>query len=227
MIAKKDILNLETRSKIYGYIKTHPGIHFSNITSKLDINNYNLDYHLRFLARGGLITSMKEKGYARYFIARAVGNNEKKVLSLLRQKTPRHIIIAIMSCYGLSSKELCQMLNKSPSTMNFHIKKLIENDIIEVCLAGKGFVQRKTHRIIIERDIVGREIVYRLKDANWVEKVIIMYRNSLLDEIEKDLFDNIDNWDNEKIPRRIRTLDYSINTSLEKFFEIFPHPYHV
>ena len=225
MNIKKNILNIETRSKIYSYIKHNPGVHFRNISKELCVNSYNLDYHLRFLSKQGLIIKTKENGYSRYFIAKAVGNNQKILLGLLRQKTPRYIIIGIMSCLGLSSKELCQLLGKSPATINFHLQKLIKNEIIELCPNENGIVFRKKPNIYIERQLARRELVYRLVDPVWIEKVIIMHKNSILDEIDKGIFESINNWCDNGIPKKVVTLDNSINRSLESLFDIFPNPY--
>jgi DNA-binding transcriptional ArsR family regulator len=228
----KDILNLETRRKIYNYIKKNPGVHFRSISKKLKIRGSTIEYHLRILTRQNLITEMKENGYLRFFVNNAVGNNEKKVLSLLRQKTPRHIVISLLSLCGLSSKELCQLLNKSPSTINFHIKILLKNNIIEKCPitpAGKELVQRSSSMVFIERNIVGREIVYQLKEPYQIKKLIIMHENSLLDGISKEVFATMRNrhcdWYDGKM-QKVITTDNSIKRLIESVYDIFPHPYH-
>jgi hypothetical protein len=169
---------------------------------------------------------MKENGFLRFFVTRTIGQKEKKVLGLLRQETPRYIIIAILNCCGLSSKELCQLLNKSPSTINFHIKRLLRNDIIEICPVGTGFVQKSSSNVFIERNIVGRETVYQLKEPYLIEKLIIMHKDSLLDGVTKDVFDSIRDWHNGNIKNLI-TLDKSTDRLLEKLFDIFPPPYYI
>ena len=46
---RSEILNLENRRKIYNYIRDNPGLHLRELSRRLNIAYYNLDYHIRYL----------------------------------------------------------------------------------------------------------------------------------------------------------------------------------
>ena len=74
------ILNLETRRQIYNYIRKNPGVHFRDISRKLKISMYNLDYHLHILKKQGFVIEKKVNNYLRYHTMHSTGNVNKKIL---------------------------------------------------------------------------------------------------------------------------------------------------
>jgi len=119
---------LETRKKIYNYILKNPGVHLRELQRNLNIKIFNLKYHVQKLVKNGCIIQKKEDGYLRFFVIHTVSNGDKKVLGILRQKTARHIVLVALYEIAVSQKEICDFLQKSPSTINFHIKNLLKNN---------------------------------------------------------------------------------------------------
>jgi len=224
---KNQILNLKTRRKIYKYIKENPGSHLRNISRALDLRIFNLYYHIKFLEKQELIYTKKEDGYLRCFISNSIGNGEKKLLGLLRQKTTRDIVLSILWSFGLSSKELCKILNKSPSTIDFHLKKLVKEDIIEACISNKNVAYIMKKSDILEKEKSGREVIYHIKKGKIVYNTFTIYKDSLLDDATIEIFESIDDYYSKIKPKRINTIDNCYNTFLDNIFEVFPHPYHV
>ncbi len=74
-------------------------------------------YHLKYLVKREFIVTKKEGRYQRYFIAKKVGNNDKKTLGVLREKTPRDIILYLLCNVGDSQIEISKNLNKNPKTI--------------------------------------------------------------------------------------------------------------
>ena len=124
-------LELEVRRKIYNLILKNPGIHFSKIAEILKIRTSLVDYHILFLEKHNLINSDKETGYKRLYAKGKIGAKDKKYLFILRQKTLMSIVLQLLKEGNLKHKEILDTIDVSPSTLSYHLKKLIKNDIIE------------------------------------------------------------------------------------------------
>ncbi len=159
---KEDSLALETRRKIYNLILNYPGLHEREIARKLDIPLGTLDYHLHYFEKREIVVSKKDGRYTRYFASLKVGTRDKKIIAILRQKTPRNIIIFLLVHPDSIHKDICKEVKKSPSTISFHLKKMIKSDIIEATS-------------------LGRETSYSVKNGEEVAKLLITYRNTFLD----------------------------------------------
>ena len=120
---KKDILELETRRKIYNTILNNPGLHIRKIQRQINIPYTSLKYHLNFLVKRNLISIEEYRNYTRYFIKNNFGNLHKKIISLLRQKTTNDIMIYLLVNICASRIELSKLLNKDDATVLFHLKK--------------------------------------------------------------------------------------------------------
>lgn len=149
--------DLEIRRKIYNLIEKNPGLNAKKISDILKISGQLADYHLLYLERHNIIQSAKEEGYRRYYKIGEMGKEERKKLSLLRQEIPLKIVLLLLEKYSLSHKELLSFFDIAPSTLSYHLKKLVKNDII--------FFQ-----------IIVSEKKFRIKDINYVKSLLIKYK---------------------------------------------------
>ncbi len=167
---KEDTLALETRRDIYNLIVEYPGLHEREIARRLDISLSTLDYHLHYMEKRGLLVTRKDGRYTRYFAAKKVGIQDKKIISLLRQQTPRQIVLYLLEHPGAIHKDICRAVDKSPSTVSFHLKKLVK--------AG-----------IAERVSLGRKTAYDVVDADAVVNTLITYRDTFVDSAVDSFID--------------------------------------
>jgi len=137
---KEDTLALDARREIYNLILANPGLHEREIGRKLQMSLSTLDYHLHYLEKREIVTAKKDGRYTRYFISRKMGVQDKRTLSLLRQKTPRAIVLYLLLHPRSLHKDVCQEINKSPSTTSFHLKKLVEAEVVDSISIGRGTV---------------------------------------------------------------------------------------
>jgi predicted transcriptional regulator len=126
----EEILDLETRKKIYTLLIRNPGLNLSTIASQLQMSVTLADYHLNFLEEHELIVVEKEGGYKRYYIKGKVSGEEKKILSLLQQDLPLNIILLLLKTPGLRPKDLKDSLGISPALLTYYLKKLVKYNII-------------------------------------------------------------------------------------------------
>jgi len=126
-----DVLDLETRRSIYELITSNPGINLSLIAEKLGISFQLVDYHLLYLQHHDLIVISKEKGFKRCFIKESIGQQDKRVHSLLLQDVPRRIVLFLLQHPHARHKEMLQHFNMSSPQFSYHLRKLVKNNIIE------------------------------------------------------------------------------------------------
>jgi predicted transcriptional regulator len=154
-----------TRRRIYELIRKSPGIHFRELQKKLGIAVGNLQYHLDRLEELGLIESVRENGYKRYYATTLrFSDEEKKIMSALRVRTEKLILIYLLINPFAKERELSKALNLSPSTISWHISKLVKLGIIDK-------VRNKA------------QLTLRIKDPEKVEKMLITYRETLIDKL--------------------------------------------
>jgi predicted transcriptional regulator len=154
---KEDTLALETRRDIYDLIVRYPGLHEREIARRLDISLSTLDYHLHYMEKRGLLVSKKDGRYTRYFAAKKVGMEDKKIISLLRQQTPRQIVLYLLEHPGGIHKDICSAVGKSPSTVSFHLKKLVTAGIVEATSLGR----KTAYQVVDEERVVNALITYQ------------------------------------------------------------------
>ncbi len=206
------ILDIKPRNEIYNFIKENPGYHFREISRKLDMPSSTLKYHLNYLQRKGFISKKSEKGYLRFYISEEISANEKKLLSILREPVPRSIILYLILYFSSSQKGIIEFaqkwkdhpskigyhLNKHRTTIAFHIKKLLKEDVL----------------ISMNR---GSEVIYRINDLDEILDLIIKYDKSVLAEAYGRFLVHID----DSYSSTARGVDKAIDV----FSELFPPPF--
>lgn len=149
----KEIQSEGTRIQIYFTISRDPGLHLSKIANLLKMSPELAEYHLVYLEKNNFIKGAKdEKGYyKRYYVVEdVISIEDKEILNLLRQETLLKIVLYIFKHGRLQNKELANKLRISPSTLSYHISKLLEYNIVNVSSFGeeKGYSLKNEKQII-------------------------------------------------------------------------------
>lgn len=159
-----DPLELETRRRIYQHVQKFPGAHMREIGRDLEIPMGTLEYHLHYLVKADLLTTRQDPRYTRYFATGGLSRRDKDVLAVLRQKVPRQIAAHLLLEPGSSHGTLLTKFQLAPSTLSFHLKKLVSTGIVQ---------QEKS----------GRENLYRVVEPDLVGRVLIQHRESFFDDV--------------------------------------------
>ncbi len=176
---KEEVLENENRKKYYDAIERSPGIHLRELQRILDMPLTTLEYHLSYLVRKKIVYSETDTHYKRYY-AQPLGEEDKKVLSALRQKRLRELVLLILSNQKAKYQYLAEYLKIPPSTLSFYLKYLVENGILN-------------------KDRVGYETIYTVKDEDKVAKVLVAYKASFMDKlIDKTIAMWLETYTNEK-----------------------------
>ena len=160
---KEEVLENENRRKIYSVVEAHQGIHLRELQRLLDMPLTTLEYHLNYMTRKKIVFSETEGHFRRYY-TKPLESEDKKVLSALRQKKMREIVLVVMSREKVKYQFLSDYLKLPYSTLSSYLKYLVD-------------------RSILVREKIGYETVYTIRDEDQIAKVLVAYKTSLLDKL--------------------------------------------
>ena len=146
---KKIILGI--RKKIFGLIAENPGLSLTKIAETLGMGISLARYHLNYLEKNENIIAIKEEGYKRYYIKSSeMAISERKLLSLLRQELPLKIVYLLIENKTMQHKQLLENFDIAPSTLTYHLNKLLRDGVIELQTYGKekGYAVKNKKAII-------------------------------------------------------------------------------
>jgi len=228
MIEKNNILELETRRRIYNFILNNPGLHFRELQRKLNISEGTLKYHLKFLKKRDLITTNKTGRYINFFIKEKIGRKDKQIISLLQKENYRKIILYILFRGCCNRTEISKEIGKHQNTIVFYINKLLKLGVIKEARVQDGLAYIDSREIVgIDRRLVSSEVLYRLTDRYNIIDLLATHKNSLLNYTVVDfLFNWWDFSESKKLPKKINNFEPAIESIYDTIFEIFPHPYY-
>ena len=165
----------EIRKRIFDILSENPGLNLTAIAEKVEMSAQLAEYHLLFLERNNLVTSIKEKGgyYKRYYAASSeIGVREKKIVALLRQENILRIVLLLLKKPNMQHKVLSDILDIKPSTLSHHISRLEIYDVIEVV----------TH---------GREKGYKIKNKKEIISIIRRFVTDIITEGFNEMWDDL------------------------------------
>lgn len=160
---KDEILENEKRRNIYAVLEKNPGIHLRELQRIVDMPVATLEYHLDYMTRKRIVYAETEGHYRRYY-TKPLSAEDKKVLSALRQRKMREIVLIVLTNQKVKYQSLADSLKLPHSTLSFYLKYLVTKDILT-------------------REKIGYENLYRVKDEEQVAKVLIAYESSFSDRL--------------------------------------------
>ena len=137
-----EVLDNYIRGQIHGYIIANPGDHYNSIRDGLELSNGIVAHHLATLEREGLIQSMRDGMYKRFFPANAKLPPEDEGHFNIQKR----IVAIIKNNPGISQKEIAQKVGVSSPTVNYHVSVLATARMIRVEKVG-----RRTHCYVAEQ----------------------------------------------------------------------------
>ncbi len=123
-ISKQNIFQNGKREKICSYIQQNPGLHFREISRRMNINSGTLYHHMRKLEDAKMINPISDGYYMRYYY----GNQNLKHNSVTPMQEKLLKIIGQNS--GITYKQLGQKLNLSYPTISYHVTALSDSGLV-------------------------------------------------------------------------------------------------
>ena len=122
--------NMESREElIISEIKKNPGIRFREVMEKISLSNGVLSYYVRKLENNGVIRTQRTTRVSRFFI-NDMTEEESKVVSRLRQTTPKAILVTLLENDRLEFQEIVANVGKASATVSFYLTKLVNDEIV-------------------------------------------------------------------------------------------------
>lgn len=128
------------RGRLYGFIESNPGIHLSALTRLSDLGNNHATYHLDKLEKEGRIWSRKE-GRLLVFFADSVPQSSEFSSSQIdinfsKNSVKRSILMQLnqsdlLDLAGPSGTDLSNQIGVSAQVLSYHIRSLIEWNMVE------------------------------------------------------------------------------------------------
>lgn len=132
-VTRSAALGHKTRSAVYEIVQRNPGIATHEIVTQIEAGWSTVTYHLEVLERTELLIGHKDGRYKRYF-DRTTGrfaNGRKRVVAVLQNDTTATIAHAIRAEPGLVQRRLAERLGLAPSSINWHVARLVEAGLVE------------------------------------------------------------------------------------------------
>ncbi len=123
----------------------------------------DLQYHLQQLEKAELISSHDDGRRKRYYVKTEVNIFDREILSFVKMRTPRRIIIFLLLHPESSFKELLAEFHFTKGALSFHLKKLVHANLV----------------IPAKRE---KETIYKIKDEGKISQILITYQSGILDE---------------------------------------------
>jgi len=164
-------LELERRKDIYTFIFKYPGLHLNELCRKMKIPKSTMNYHLGCLVKKGLLVAAPNGRYVRYYAANNLNETDKKIFHFLRQDIPYKILVFLFLHPNSSQIKISKNLNKHPTTISFHLKKLLSTELIESIPNGN-------------------EVKYKLKNQDDVSDMFVRYSECFFDNMIENVINH-------------------------------------
>lgn len=119
-----------TQSRVYGYIRAHPGVHLRKISRQLGLAIGDVQYHIHRLERDGAIKSVRRGLYRFFYASSLVGDDGGAMLAALSQDTPRELLLHLVESPASTQEDLAQATGLSQPSISWHMKRLAELGVI-------------------------------------------------------------------------------------------------
>jgi predicted transcriptional regulator len=129
ILNKEDILTNENRHRIYEYILKNPGAHEREIRRIFGLGAYMSYRHTNYLVIFGFLRKREYQNKFVYFPIDSDATQDIKIL-LLRDETTQSIYDCLQDHQALRLPEMEELLQIPYTTIRFHIKRLLEANLI-------------------------------------------------------------------------------------------------
>ena len=127
----------ENTFRIINHIKENPGCYLRQIKKNLRLSMGSIQYHLTKLEYDGIIISQMSGIHKHYFPIDVFKEHEKTIMTFLTQENTREIMMFIAEKRNPTQKDIANKLEISPPSVYWHLKRLLNANIIKEIKDGK------------------------------------------------------------------------------------------
>ncbi len=136
-IRKEDLLEHPVRADVFDAIQTDPGIHFQELVRRIGKGRGTMEHHVRKLVSAGLLVEKAERGFTCYFPKGEVDRRLMDVAPLFKADGARRVVQAVQAQPGAATMELAATLGMATSTVNYHVKRLVDAGLLDPQREGR------------------------------------------------------------------------------------------
>lgn len=174
----------ELQQKLLLSIDENPGIRYRELLRLINSSNGVLSYHINRLEKMNLVIVERRARMTRFF-PRNISNEIMGVMGFLRNQTSYEIIKLVHDRGPTSQQEIMNYTKKAASTISWHMKKLLDDNI--VCIKDKNIIYdgnndvdikiQTQHKKLNLYDLLNRNIVNGLiyRTNNYIDSAINNY----------------------------------------------------
>jgi len=122
------------KEKILDFIIANPSSHLRKIKSSLNYSMGTVQYYLNMLEKEGKIKSIKTKYYKNYY---GISESDENILAILNLDSPRSIITYLIQHEPSTHQGISKGVGLTSSTVSWHMKRLIQLQIVKSEYSGK------------------------------------------------------------------------------------------
>jgi predicted transcriptional regulator len=172
----------KVQKKLLACIDENPGIRYRELLRMINSSNGVISYHINRLEKMELVNVERRSRMTRLFPPN-ISNDITGLMGFLRNKTSYEIIKLLHDRGPISQQEIIKHTRKATSTISWHMKKLMQDNI--VCIKDKNTIYEEgidvgiqiRHKKVNLYDLINRNIVNGLiyKTNNYIDNSINNY----------------------------------------------------
>jgi len=168
----QEIIELEKRREIYALIKKYPGLNLSKIAEMLKMRVSLVEYHLNYLERYDLVTSVKDDWFKHYYVKEDMGVKDRKILAALRKEKFLKIVLVLLKHPNLTHGDILKHIDIKRSTLSYYLEKLVKKGIVV-----KSSEEGKQRRYVVfdEKEVI--RIITRYKPYRAVDGTYELWKD--------------------------------------------------
>ena len=132
-----DVLENENRSKIIDLILNEPGIHFNELLRRTGLAAGNIVWHLDILITYKVVGKKRIGNFIAYFPYYQKNPISNIDLKLQKSRLTLEVLEMIEQDPGIWNNLITKKLKVDHKTIHYHIKKLLELDLLSIKKAGR------------------------------------------------------------------------------------------
>lgn len=134
-----DPLENDVRRAVYEEVNDAPGVYRTDVAERVGVSLSTVRYHARILREEGLIEEAKIRGKRRLFPAITDGPDAALAAALDDDPTAA-VLGAVARLEPASTSEVADELDRSPSTVSYHLDRLADEGLVTRNRDGKAVV---------------------------------------------------------------------------------------
>ena len=124
--------NMSTRGEILSFILANPGVYLREISDDLALPMGVVQYHVWVLNRDGELDECRSGRYRRLFGATRYEEDERRMISLMRQGTAGKIVAALVDEGPIAHARLAALLGLSSQALSWQMRRLRATGVVEL-----------------------------------------------------------------------------------------------